>query len=74
MLDEAAIDRLNVSPGDKVRLKDYDPEWGQSKALKASGKEFAKEEAKSPAELAERAFWDDDMDAVEHALGATSTQ
>jgi len=43
MIDERLIDLFRIRPGHKVRLKDHDPGWAQSKELKALGKEGIKE-------------------------------
>jgi PPK2 family polyphosphate:nucleotide phosphotransferase len=58
MIDPAIIAQLRVPSGKKVRLKDYDPGWAQTKELKEVGKEAVKERAKeilekNLAELAE---------------------
>lgn len=42
MIDEKLIRRFRVKPGSKVRLKDYDPGWAQTKDLKALGKQEVK--------------------------------
>jgi PPK2 family polyphosphate:nucleotide phosphotransferase len=45
MLDKDMIDLFRVTPGKKVRLKDYDPGWKQTKDLKKLGKDAIKERA-----------------------------
>jgi PPK2 family polyphosphate:nucleotide phosphotransferase len=40
------IDLFRVPPGKKLRLKDYDPGWAQTKEMKELGKEAIKERAK----------------------------
>ena len=45
MLDKDMIDLFRVTPGKKVRLKDYDPGWKQTKDLKKLGKDEIKERA-----------------------------
>jgi PPK2 family polyphosphate:nucleotide phosphotransferase len=39
------IDKLRVPPGKKIRLKDYDPGWAQTKELKELGKDVVKARA-----------------------------
>ncbi len=46
MLDKDMIDAIRVSSGKRVRLKDFDTGWAQTKELKALGKEAFKERAK----------------------------
>ena len=46
MLDPKIIDRFRIPPGKKVRLKDHDPGWQQTKELKAFGKAEVKERAR----------------------------
>ena len=46
MLDRKIIDLLRVSPGKKLRLKDHDSGWAQTKELKELGKEAVKERAR----------------------------
>jgi PPK2 family polyphosphate:nucleotide phosphotransferase len=58
MIDPALIEKLRVPSGKRIRLKDYDPGWAQTKELKALGKDAVKERAqqileKNLAELAE---------------------
>jgi PPK2 family polyphosphate:nucleotide phosphotransferase len=58
MIDPQYLEKLLVPPGKKVRLKDYETGWGQTKELKAAGKAAVKERAgeilrESKAELAE---------------------
>ena len=43
MLKPELIDLLRVSPGTRLRLKDHDPGWAQTPALKKLGKEVVKE-------------------------------
>jgi hypothetical protein len=38
MIADDLIAQLRVPPGKKIRLKDYDPGWAQTKKLKALGK------------------------------------
>jgi PPK2 family polyphosphate:nucleotide phosphotransferase len=45
MIDSDLIAQLRVPPGKKIRLKDYDSGWGQTKELKALGKDAVKERA-----------------------------
>lgn len=47
MLRRDTIDQLRVPPGKKVRLKDYDPGWAQTKELKELGKNEIRERAKA---------------------------
>jgi PPK2 family polyphosphate:nucleotide phosphotransferase len=58
MLKKELIDHFLISPGEKVRLKDHETGWAQTKELKELGKDVVKERAKeildaSLAELAE---------------------
>ena len=46
MIDKALIDLCRVAPGKRVRLKDRDTGWAQTKRLKELGKDFVKERAK----------------------------
>ena len=46
MLGKEMIEALRVPPGKKIRLKDYDTGWAQTKELKELGKEAVKERAK----------------------------
>jgi PPK2 family polyphosphate:nucleotide phosphotransferase len=46
MIDRKIIERFRVAPGKKLRLKDHDSGWAQSKELKEVGKERVKERAK----------------------------
>ncbi len=46
MLGKDILDALRVPPGKRIRLKDYDTGWAQTKELKSLGKEAAKEQAK----------------------------
>ena len=45
MIAQEIIDRFRIPPGEKVRLKDYDTGWAQTKELKKAGKEVVKERA-----------------------------
>lgn len=45
MIDAENLDRLRVPTDKKVRLKDYDPGWDQTKTLKELGKAAVKERA-----------------------------
>jgi PPK2 family polyphosphate:nucleotide phosphotransferase len=45
MLEKEMIDAIRVSPDKRVRLKDFDTGWAQTKELKALGKQAAKEQA-----------------------------
>jgi PPK2 family polyphosphate:nucleotide phosphotransferase len=47
MITRDIIDRFRVPPGKKVRLKDYDPGWAQTRELKELGKDVVKERAKA---------------------------
>jgi len=58
MIQPELIDLFRVPPGKKVRLRDYDPGWAQTKELKALGKDAVKDQAlavleRSRAELTE---------------------
>lgn len=71
MIDSKLIDALRVPPGKKLRLKDYDTGWAQTKELKALGKDEVKERARviletNLAELAEaqEMLYADDRHAV----------
>ena len=46
MLAKEIIEALRVPPGKRIRLKDYDTGWAQTKELKELGKEAVKERAK----------------------------
>jgi PPK2 family polyphosphate:nucleotide phosphotransferase len=46
MLQEEIVDLMKVPPGKKIRLKDYETGWAQTKELKAFGKEAVKERSK----------------------------
>jgi PPK2 family polyphosphate:nucleotide phosphotransferase len=46
MIREDVIDLFRVPPGEKVRLKDYNPGWKQSEEFKEFGKDALKERAK----------------------------
>ncbi len=45
MIRHDLIERLRVPPGKKVRLKDYDPGWAQTKEMKELGKDVVKARA-----------------------------
>jgi PPK2 family polyphosphate:nucleotide phosphotransferase len=45
MIKKELIKQFRVEPGIKVRLKDYDTGWAQTKELRAAGKERVKERA-----------------------------
>jgi PPK2 family polyphosphate:nucleotide phosphotransferase len=45
MIKKELIKQFRVEPGTKVRLKDYDTGWAQTKELRAAGKERVKERA-----------------------------
>ncbi|MBX9680298.1 MAG: polyphosphate kinase 2 family protein [Gemmataceae bacterium] len=45
MLDKDLIELFRAAPGKKVRLKDFDPGWKQTKDLKKLGKDVIKERA-----------------------------
>jgi PPK2 family polyphosphate:nucleotide phosphotransferase len=55
MIREDIIDLFRVPPGKRVRLKDHDPGWKQTKELKKLGKDAAKERAQ---EVLERSLAD----------------
>lgn len=46
MINAELLDRLRVSPGQKVRLRDYDAGWAQTDDMKALGKDAVKGRAK----------------------------
>jgi PPK2 family polyphosphate:nucleotide phosphotransferase len=46
MIPPELIDLIKLRPGKKVRLKDYDTGWAQTKELKELGKAVVKEQAK----------------------------
>jgi polyphosphate kinase 2 (PPK2 family) len=46
MINKALIKGFRVEPGKKVRLKDWDTGWAQTKELEEAGKEKVKERAK----------------------------
>jgi PPK2 family polyphosphate:nucleotide phosphotransferase len=46
MIAPELIDLIKLKPGKKVRLKDYDTGWAQTKELKELGKDVVKERAK----------------------------
>src|SRR6516162_146256 len=46
MIPPELIDLIKLKPGKKVRLKDYDTGWAQTKELKELGKDVIKEQAK----------------------------
>ncbi len=45
MIDHELLNKLRVDPGEKVRLKDHDTGWAQTKELKQLGKAVVKERA-----------------------------
>ena len=47
MIRRDLIDLLRVPPGKKIRLKDYDPGWAQTKELKQLGKDAVKARAQA---------------------------
>ena len=58
MIDAALIAQLRVPPGKKIRIKDYDPTWAQTKEIKELGIDVVRQRAKeildkNLAELAE---------------------
>jgi PPK2 family polyphosphate:nucleotide phosphotransferase len=57
MIAKTLIDQLRVPPGKKVRLKDFEPGWAQTKELRVLGKEEVKARARAvlEANLAELA-------------------
>jgi PPK2 family polyphosphate:nucleotide phosphotransferase len=46
LIDPSIIEKLKVRPGKRVRLKDYDPGWMQTKRLKQLGRESVKQSAR----------------------------
>jgi PPK2 family polyphosphate:nucleotide phosphotransferase len=52
MLEHELIQQLRVLPGQKIRLKDYDSGWKQTKELQLLGKDAVKERAKAYLEKA----------------------
>lgn len=46
MIGEDIIDLFRVKPDKKIRLKDYDTGWAQTKELKVLGKDVVKQRAK----------------------------
>jgi len=61
MLDKEILDAVRVPPGKRIRLKDFETGWAQTKELKALGKETVKEQAKA---ILER-DWEELADAQE---------
>src|SRR5262245_796845 len=58
MISQDILDRFRLKPGKKVRLKDHDTGWAQTKELKEFGKDAVTERArplldKNPEDLAE---------------------
>jgi PPK2 family polyphosphate:nucleotide phosphotransferase len=45
MFSQEILDHVKVKPGSKVKIKDFDPGWAQTKAIKDLGKNVAKEQA-----------------------------
>ncbi|MFO1431880.1 MAG: polyphosphate kinase 2 family protein [Candidatus Competibacteraceae bacterium] len=45
MINEKVIDLFRVPPGKKIRLKDYETDWAQTKELEELGKDIVKERA-----------------------------
>jgi PPK2 family polyphosphate:nucleotide phosphotransferase len=45
MINKKIINQLRVPPDKKVRLRDYDPGWAQTRELKEAGKEVVKQRA-----------------------------
>ena len=45
MINQKIIKLFQVAPGEKVRLKDHDTGWAQTKELKELGKDAVKERA-----------------------------
>jgi PPK2 family polyphosphate:nucleotide phosphotransferase len=68
MIDPKIIDRLRVTPGSRVRLKERDPGWAQTEDLKELGKDEVKERAR--AILAENI---EDLAAAQELLWANDT-
>jgi PPK2 family polyphosphate:nucleotide phosphotransferase len=46
MIDRRIIDSFRVSPGDRLRLKEHDSGWAQTKEVQELGKDAVKERAK----------------------------
>src|SRR5262245_2578642 len=46
MIQQEILDRFRLKPGKKVRLKDHDTGWAQTKEMKELGKDAVKERAK----------------------------
>ena len=46
MIQQDLIDLFRLKPGKKVRLKDHDTGWAQTKELKELGKDVVKERAR----------------------------
>ena len=46
MINQEILDIFRLQPGKKVRLKDHDPGWAQTKELKELGKDVVKERAR----------------------------
>jgi PPK2 family polyphosphate:nucleotide phosphotransferase len=71
MIRKKIIELFRVSPGKKVRLKDYDTGWAQTEELKELGKDVVKERAKAILEqnladlaAAQEVLYADDRQAV----------
>ena len=45
MIESELLQRFRIAPGEKVRLKDHDSGWAQTKRLKELGKDVVKEKA-----------------------------
>lgn len=45
MLGQEILEKFRVEPGTKVRLRDHDPGWAQTKSLAEQGKEATREQA-----------------------------
>jgi PPK2 family polyphosphate:nucleotide phosphotransferase len=65
MLDKKLLDRFRVPPGQKIRLKDYDPGWAQTPEIQSRGKKEVKLAAQGILEQSIR-----DLDAAQELLYA----
>ncbi len=65
MLDSKLLENFRVSPGKKIRLKDFDPGWAQTPGVKNLGKKEVKEAAERL--LAQNV---EDLDAAQELLYA----
>ncbi|MCA9117421.1 MAG: polyphosphate kinase 2 family protein, partial [Planctomycetaceae bacterium] len=45
MLGQDILEKFRIVPGTKVRLRDHDPGWAQTKTLKEQGKDATREQA-----------------------------